>query len=121
MKAGAGRYRELWSHYVPTIDAIWFVIDSADLLRMDIAKTELENILSKVAESHRKPPILFLANKSDLPAAASVDQIAVALDLEKLVSNTTWAIMATNAVSGTGVQESLRWTIDRLDGKSADR
>ena len=45
--SGQGRYRNMWEMYYKDAQAVIFVIDSADRLRMAVAKDELEGILSK--------------------------------------------------------------------------
>lgn len=108
---GAGRYRELWSHFENEVDAICWVIDSSDFLRMETAKKELDGMMAKL--STKSLPILFCSNKSDLATAATVDQISTALELPKL-HNHSWTIIATNAIDGSGVNEALRWLTERV-------
>jgi len=43
--SGQGRYRSLWEHYYKETHAIIFVLDSADKLRMAVAKDELNQLL----------------------------------------------------------------------------
>ncbi|XP_064436551.1 ADP-ribosylation factor-like protein 6 isoform X2 [Mirounga angustirostris] len=44
--SGQGRYRNLWEHYYKEGQAIIFVIDSSDRLRMVVAKEELDTMLN---------------------------------------------------------------------------
>ncbi|MBV95259.1 ADP-ribosylation factor-like protein 6, partial [Eschrichtius robustus] len=44
--SGQGRYRNLWEHYYKEGQAIIFVIDSSDRLRMVVAKEELDTLLN---------------------------------------------------------------------------
>ncbi|XP_052456431.1 ADP-ribosylation factor-like protein 6 isoform X2 [Carassius gibelio] len=44
--SGQGRYRNLWEHYYKEGQAIIFVIDSGDKLRMVVAKEELDTLLN---------------------------------------------------------------------------
>jgi len=39
------RYRNLWENYYANCDAIIFVLDSTDKLRMPVAREELEQLL----------------------------------------------------------------------------
>lgn len=43
--SGQGRYRNLWEHYYKETNAIIFVVDSADKLRMAVAKDEFDQLL----------------------------------------------------------------------------
>lgn len=36
--SGQGRYRSLWEHYYSDVEAIVFVLDSSDRIRMCVAK-----------------------------------------------------------------------------------
>ena len=44
--SGQGRYRNMWEMYYKDAQAVIFVIDSADRLRMAVARDELEGILT---------------------------------------------------------------------------
>ena len=61
--SGQGRYRSLWEHYYPDVQAIIFVIDSTDKIRMCVAKEELHMLLGHEAIKDTKIPVLFFANK----------------------------------------------------------
>ena len=43
--SGAGKYRNLWEFYYKSCEAVIFVVDSADKVRMVVAKDELDNML----------------------------------------------------------------------------
>ena len=61
--SGQGKYRGLWEENYSTVSGIIFVIDSADKLRIAVAKNELEMMLEHVNVKSRPVPILFFANK----------------------------------------------------------
>ncbi|KAJ3026582.1 hypothetical protein HK097_006340, partial [Rhizophlyctis rosea] len=44
--SGQGKYRDLWAHYYPDANAIIFVIDIADRIRISVVKDELDLCLS---------------------------------------------------------------------------
>merc|ERR1719247_3996804 len=67
--SGQGRYRNLWEHYYKEVGGIIFCIDSTDLIRMCVAKDELEALIAH-AELN-SVPVVFFANKMDLPCAAT--------------------------------------------------
>lgn len=83
--SGQGRYRNLWQHYYNGVDAIIFVIDSSDTLRMIVIKEELE-LLLKHEQLQMNPflPILFCANKMDLKDALSSIKIVEHLGLNQI-------------------------------------
>lgn len=43
--SGQGRYRSLWEQYYKEAEAIIFVIDSSDKIRIEVAKNELHTLL----------------------------------------------------------------------------
>ena len=43
--SGQGKYRDLWESYYDQSQAIIFVVDAADRLRVKVAKNELEMLL----------------------------------------------------------------------------
>ena len=43
--SGQGRYRSLWEQYYRETEAIIFVIDSSDKIRIEVAKNELHTLL----------------------------------------------------------------------------
>lgn len=64
--SGQGRYRSLWEHYYTDVEAIIFVLDSTDRLRMCVAKEELIQLLSHEEIKKTRAPVLFFANKVSL-------------------------------------------------------
>jgi len=107
--SGQGRYRNLWEAYYADCQAIIYVIDSADTVRMCVVKDELTTILSHKDISKRNVPVLFFANKMDLSKSLSPAQISEALELPKLLADKTWNIVATNALEGKGLEEGMKW------------
>uniref|UniRef100_A0A3B4D2Q2 ADP-ribosylation factor-like protein 6 n=1 Tax=Pygocentrus nattereri TaxID=42514 RepID=A0A3B4D2Q2_PYGNA len=106
--SGQGRYRNLWEHYYKEGQAIIFVIDSSDKLRMVVAKEELDTLLNHPDIKHRRIPILFFANKMDLRDALSSVKVSQLLCLEN-IKDKPWHICASNAVQGEGLQEGVDW------------
>jgi small GTP-binding protein len=108
---GQTKIRPLWRHYYQGSHALIWVLDSADAERMDEAREELHGVLSD--DSLRGIPVLVLSNKSDLPDAASVADVARDLDLAALRGQ-KWYVQATSAVSGDGLYEGLDWLASTL-------
>ena len=61
----------------------------------------------------RKIPILFFANKMDIPGAMVPEMVAEELDLDK-VRDKPWHIQSSNALSGDGVNEGIEWLCSQL-------
>jgi len=65
--------RKVWREYFPQVDAIIFLIDSADTERFTESKAELDGLLKN--EDLSTVPVLILGNKIDLGSAVSEFQI----------------------------------------------
>uniref|UniRef100_A0ACB8FIG4 ADP-ribosylation factor-like protein 6 n=1 Tax=Sphaerodactylus townsendi TaxID=933632 RepID=A0ACB8FIG4_9SAUR len=111
--SGQGRYRNLWEHYYKEGQAIIFVIDSSDKLRMVVAKEELDTLLNHPDIKHRRIPILFFANKMDLRDAVSSVKVSQLLSLEN-IKDKPWHICASDALKGEGLQEGVDWLQDQI-------
>lgn len=89
--SGQGRYRNLWEHYYGDTHAIIFVIDTSDKIRMCVAKDELDTLLKSDAIKKSKLPILFFANKTDIPGSLSSVEIVQSLGLDS-ITDRPWHI-----------------------------
>ncbi|KAG7390243.1 hypothetical protein PHYPSEUDO_008381 [Phytophthora pseudosyringae] len=116
--SGQSRYRSLWENYYSDVQAIIYVLDCTDTIRMCVAKDELEQLVQHKELSSKKVPILFFANKMDLPNALTPVECMQLLELDNLGSK-SWHITASNAVTGRGVEEGVEWLADQFaKGKS---
>ncbi|KAG2451645.1 hypothetical protein HYH02_003425 [Chlamydomonas schloesseri] len=109
--SGAGRYRTLWEQYYREADAVVFVVDSADKLRMVVARDEMDHMLKH--PNMRKVPILYFANKKDLPVAMPPVEIAQVLGLDD-IKDRPWQIVPSNGLTGDGVDKGIDWLAERL-------
>lgn len=103
-------YREklipLWRHYYPNTTGMIFVLDSADQSRLLEAKSILDMLLWE--ENLSGVPVLFLANKQDLPSALLPSQVVTELDLQH-ISDRPWLVVGSSCYTGAGLQEGLDW------------
>jgi ADP-ribosylation factor-like protein 6 len=104
--SGQERFRNLWEHYYEDTQAIIWVIDSGDKYRMVVVKDELNSLLTNqckiyidwlrikkfAAIKSKNIPILFVANKKDLPNALSPTEISSVLELEDMIER-PWFIV----------------------------
>jgi len=112
---GQDRIRPLWCHYVKSIDGLIFVVDSTDHERFEEAKTELHKIVA--CESDRHFPILIMANKRDLPAAADMEVLKRRLDVVSLTSR-KWHVQPSSAKTGEGLKEGFKWLLNNKTSSS---
>ncbi|XP_059895593.1 ADP-ribosylation factor-like protein 6 isoform X1 [Gadus macrocephalus] len=111
--SGQTRYRNLWEHYYKESQAIIFVVDSGDKLRMVVAKEELDTLLNHQDIRSRRMPVLFFANKIDLRDAMSSVKVSQLLCLES-IKDKPWHICASDAVKGEGLQEGVEWLQEQI-------
>ncbi|VDM61474.1 unnamed protein product [Angiostrongylus costaricensis] len=106
--AGQGKYRNLWETYYVNSQGVIFVVDSADRLRMAVARDELWMILDHKDVAGR--PVI-LANKTDVKdAMTSKSNITIFFDLGlDLIRGHKWNIHGTCALNGAGIQRALEW------------
>lgn len=71
---GQTSIRPYWRCYYPNTDAIIFVVDSADVERLAIAKQELCAMLEE--EELRESILLVFANKQDQKGALNASQVS---------------------------------------------
>ncbi|KAI1714376.1 ADP-ribosylation factor family domain-containing protein [Ditylenchus destructor] len=108
------RFRPFWIEYFRNAQGMIFVVDSADIERIDEAREEImrlvqENVL-------RDKPILVLANKQDLQGALNATEISDLLGLHSIqngiCSATVKEVSATSRTRSIGihsVRDGLRW------------
>lgn len=70
---GQEKLRPLWKSYTRRTDGLVFVVDAAEVERMEEAKVELHRI-TRLAEN-QGVPVLLLANKQDLDGAMSASEV----------------------------------------------
>ena len=106
--SGQSAYRGLWESYYSDVDGIIWVLDSTDRLRITIAKCEIETITCHENLQKRRVPLLIYANKMDLHNSLSPVECMQLLNLDSL-KGSPWHIAASNALSGEGVDDGLKW------------
>ncbi|KAF9032666.1 GTP-binding protein [Hymenopellis radicata] len=111
---GQRTLRPYWRNYFEQTDAIVWVVDSADRMRMQDCKDELRGLLSE--DRLAGASLLVFANKQDLPGALSLPEIISALDLEGIKSH-HWKIFPCSAMTGANVFEGLQWVVGEVAGR----
>eukprot|EP00998_Keelungia_sp_KM082_P009863 NODE_6054_length_660_cov_53.148218_g6031_i0.p1 GENE.NODE_6054_length_660_cov_53.148218_g6031_i0~~NODE_6054_length_660_cov_53.148218_g6031_i0.p1 ORF type:complete len:180 (+),score=60.12 NODE_6054_length_660_cov_53.148218_g6031_i0:79-618(+) len=110
---GQKAIRTYWNNYFDNVDAMVYVVDSADQKRVEEAGQELATLLEE--EKLRGCPVLVLANKQDLPNAATPATVSDALQLTDQ-RDRKWQIHGCSAKTGENVQESLEWIVKSVTG-----
>jgi len=108
--------RKVWKDYFTTVDAIVFIVDSADQSRFAESKKELDALLSSEQIAH--VPFLILGNKIDRPTAVSEDELRQALGLIHTTGKNTKVnatemrpieVFMCSIVKRQGYAEGFRW------------
>lgn len=102
---GQDKIRPLWRHYFSGAQGLIYVVDASDRSRFNEAKNELDWILE--SDEMKGVPVVVLANKQDLPQAATPSDVAIRLGLDKL-RNRKWYVHGTSALSGDGILEAMK-------------
>ncbi|KAJ1547770.1 ADP-ribosylation factor-like protein 8B, partial [Nowakowskiella sp. JEL0078] len=90
------------------VNAIVFVVDSADVPKIAAAKIELHALLEKPQLA--SIPVLVLGNKNDLYTALSVEEIIDKLDL-KSISDREVSCYSISAKNNVNIDLTLQWLI----------
>jgi small GTP-binding protein len=112
---GQESLRLSWSTYYTHTSCVIMVIDSTDVARMDLAKTELKKIVTH--EDLSSVSILILANKQDLKKALTPSQLSERLDLSSIKDH-QWHIQGCCALTGDGLMEGLDWIVAQVKDKT---
>ena len=109
---GARKFRELWEHHFKTVQGVIFVIDSNDRARLCLVRDELQLMLK--SPELKATPVLFFANKMDLPGALTPHELVESLGIMELCGDRSYNIFASDARRGIGIEEGLLWLQKRL-------
>lgn len=113
---GQKSLRSYWRNYFEKTDALIWVIDSVDTLRMKDCAQELHTLLKE--ERLAGATLLILANKQDVAGALQTDDIRQNhLHLQDLDVNRHWNIYSCSAVTGEGLEEGISWLVDDVSGR----
>jgi len=104
---GQDRVRPLWRAYTRSADGIIFIVDSADVERLEEARVELSRT-AKTPEA-AGVPVLIIANKQDLLRARGPGDIEQALGLSELSvgGSRLCSVAAACAITGEGLDVAL--------------
>lgn len=111
---GQPRFRSMWERYSRDVNAIVFIVDSADREAFEVAKEELHVLVNR--PSTQGIPLLVLGNKSDLAGHATVDELIDVLNLKE-VTHREVSCYGISAKEETNLDAVLHWLIGRVSKK----
>ncbi|ESK87958.1 adp-ribosylation factor-like protein 2 [Moniliophthora roreri MCA 2997] len=106
---GQRTLRPYWRNYFEQTDALVWVVDSGDRMRMKDCREELHSLL--LEDRLAGASLLVFANKRDLPGSMNDSEIRNALDLDSIKSH-RWTIRSCSAVTGDNLVEGLDWVVN---------
>eukprot|EP00879_Flechtneria_rotunda_P007226 GHRR01007583.1.p2 GENE.GHRR01007583.1~~GHRR01007583.1.p2 ORF type:complete len:186 (+),score=52.70 GHRR01007583.1:258-815(+) len=111
---GQKTLRPYWRNYYEKTDGLIWVVDSADLARLDDTKKELHALLQE--ERLFGATLLILANKQDISAALPLQEIEQVLELSSIVKRHV-CVMACSAHTGQGLLEGFDWLVSDISSR----
>ena len=112
---GQREIRPYWRNYYDQTDALVYVVDSADEMRVQEVKDNLQELLGE--ELLAGVPLLVFANKQDLEMALDAPEVMEHLDLNSITTR-SWNIQACSAVTKEGLNEGMTWLIETINAKA---
>eukprot|EP00899_Mesostigma_viride_P000188 jgi/Mesvir1/1016/Mv17550-RA.1 len=109
---GQKTLRSYWRNYYEQTDGLVWVIDSADVRRLEDCKKELHGLLKE--EKLAGASLLIFANKQDILGALDAAQIEQALDLGEMVGSRHWSICGCSAITGEGLLRGMDWVVSDI-------
>ncbi len=111
--SGAYQHPKYFGHYFKDTKGLVFVVDSADVGRVEEARSTLHVIL---AHGDLKDVVLLvLANKQDV-GEMDVDEVIRRMELEN-IQGSEWRCQGMTAVSGQGLIEGWDWMVKKLEDR----
>ncbi|MCJ1232693.1 hypothetical protein MMC14_000646 [Varicellaria rhodocarpa] len=111
---GQKTLRSYWRNYFEKTDALVWVVDSTDRLRLEDCKAELAGLL--LEERLMGASLLIFSNKTDVDGCMTDDEIRNGLQLD-FIKTHTWTIVRCSAITGLNLREGLEWVVQDAKDK----
>ncbi|PMD36593.1 ADP-ribosylation factor family protein [Hyaloscypha variabilis F] len=105
---GQKTLRSYWRNYFEKTDALIWVVDATDRLRVDDCREELHGLLQE--ERLSGASLLVFANKTDVNGCMDEAEIQEGLQLDAIKTH-KWHIIRCSAITGANLQEGLEWVV----------
>jgi len=115
---GQPRFRTMWERYCRNVNAIIYMVDSADKDKISEAAEQLHKLFENQAGNYgtlKGIPLLVLGNKNDLENTLTKEQLQEQLRLDGIESREV-AIYSISCKNQTNLDTTISWMIQR--GKS---
>ncbi|KAF2974555.1 hypothetical protein EK904_001422 [Melospiza melodia maxima] len=116
---GQPRFRSMWERYCRGVNAVVYMVDAADLEKVEASKNELHSLIDK-PQLHGIP-VLVLGNKRDLPGALDEKQLIEKLNLSAIQDREICCYSISckekdNIGQEEGMKHRLSWQQQQLAG-----
>ncbi|KAE8448180.1 ADP-ribosylation factor-like protein 2 [Mollisiaceae sp. DMI_Dod_QoI] len=105
---GQKTLRSYWRNYFEKTDALIWVVDATDRLRVEDCREELHGLLQE--ERLSGASLLVFANKTDVNGCMDEGEIRRGLQLDAIRTH-KWHIIRCSAITGANLQEGLAWVV----------
>jgi len=105
---GQKTLRSYWRNYFEKTDALIWVVDATDRLRIEDCKMELHGLLQE--ERLSGASLLVFANKTDVTNCMSAQEIRENLQLDAIRTH-KWHIIRCSAITGENLKDGLAWVV----------
>ncbi|OLN83327.1 ADP-ribosylation factor-like protein 2 [Colletotrichum chlorophyti] len=106
---GQKTLRSYWRNYFEKTDALIWVVDATDRLRVEDCREELHGLLQE--ERLSGASLLVFANKTDVNGCMDEREILEGLQLASIRTH-HWHVLRCSAMTGTNLKEGLAWVVD---------
>ncbi|PSS18654.1 hypothetical protein M430DRAFT_121347 [Amorphotheca resinae ATCC 22711] len=106
---GQKTLRSYWRNYFEKTDALIWVVDATDRLRVEDCRKELHDLLQE--ERLSGASLLVFANKTDVPGCMDQFEIQEGLQLDAIQTH-TWHIIRCSAMTGHNLEQGLNWVVE---------
>ncbi|KKF97423.1 ADP-ribosylation factor-like protein 2 [Ceratocystis platani] len=106
---GQKTLRSYWRNYFEKTDALIWVVDATDKLRIGDCKEELHMLLEE--ERLSGASLLVFANKTDVNGCMTGEEIINGLELDAIRTH-QWHILQCSAMTGVNLKEGLSWVVE---------
>ena len=97
----------MWNLFLRSAHCLMFVVDSSDQLAVEEARLELNRLMGKQI-GRTSLPTVVVANKQDIPAAMSAQEVATAVGVVELMAASHLChVTAVSALTGDGLSEAM--------------
>ncbi|CAD6570917.1 MAG: hypothetical protein ASARMPRED_004071 [Alectoria sarmentosa] len=107
---GQKTLRTYWRNYFEKTDALIWVVDATDRLRITDCRQELGSLLLEEVDRLMGATLLVFANKTDVGGCMTDDEIGKGLQLDAIKTH-KWTVLRCSAITGENLQEGLAWVV----------